>query len=170
MGLFARRSSQPPRPTRVPLGWPRLGGGGWPDETVVGWPSFEANTYYELANRRAYDGEAHALAEELVDAAMPHVPTGTLAEDQPYLRKLFTVAARIGIGIAIVERSLGAPEGDTVDRHIAGALWQARRKQPAMPPHLAGAAAWFLLAGYWVGRTEPTVIPVLVDDLDRSGR
>jgi hypothetical protein len=170
MGLFARRSSRPPRPSRVPLGRPQLDGGGWPDEAVVGRPSFEANTYYELANRNAYDGEAHALAEELVDAAMPHVPTGTTAEDQPYVRKLFTVAARIGFGIGIVERSLDAPEGDTVDRHIAGALWQARRKQPAMPPQLSGAAAWFLLAGYWVARTEPTVIPVLVDDLSRGSR
>ena len=165
MGLFARRSPQPPRPSRVPLGRPRLDGEGWPDESAVGRPSFEANTYYELASRNAYDGVAHALAEELVDAAMPHVPTGTLAEDQPYVRKLFTVAARIGFGIGVVERGLGEPEEDSVDRHIAAALWQARRKQPAMPPRLAGAAAWFLLAGYWVARTEPTVIPVLVDEL-----
>ena len=169
MGLFTRWWPQG-RPDRVALGRPRLDGGGWPDEETVGRPSFEANTYYELATRHAYESEAHALAEELVDSAMPHVPTGTAPEDQPYLRKVFVVAARVGVGIAMVERTFDTSGSDSVDRHIAAALWQGRRKQPAMPPHLAGAAAWFLLAGYWVGRTERTVIPVLVDDLVRSGR
>ena len=158
MRLFSRR------PSHVPLGVPRLDGTTWPDEGLVGRPTFEANTFYELAVRRAYESEAHALAEELVAAVLPHLDTGADPEDEPYLRKVFSVAARVGVGLGMVERTLD-PLPDSTDRRIAAALWQARRKLPAMQPHWARTAAYFVLAGHYVARTEPAVIPGLVEDL-----
>lgn len=168
MGLFRRRVTD--APAHLPLGRPGPDGAGWPDEAVVGRPSFEANALHELATRDAYTAEAHDLAEELVAAALPHVPTGATAEDEPYLRKVFTVAARVGAGLGRVEHTLGPVDPATVDRRVAAALWQARRKLPVMPPEWERAAAWFLLAGHHVARTERAAIPLLVDHLAHPGR
>lgn len=153
-------------PASVPLALPRLDGTGWPDEAALGRPSFETNTFYELAVRHAYDPEAHAVADRLVEQALPRVPTGVTAEDEPYLRKVFTTAARIGAGVAIVERTLGPADPGTADGRIAGALWQARRKLPAMQADWGRSAGWFLLAGYHVARTGPSAVDPLVAELD----
>ena len=163
MGLFSRG------PAYLPLDVPRLDGTGWPDPAEVGRPSFEANAYYEVATRNAFEPEAHEVADALVAAVLPHVPTGVSAEDEPYLRKLFLTAARIGAGMGRVERDLPTPDLERVDRHVAAALWQARRKLPAMRPDWAASAAYFLLAGYYVARTELYVIPTLVERLGSPG-
>jgi hypothetical protein len=157
------------RPTSVPLALPRLDGAGWPDEAALGRPSFETNTFYELAVRHAYEPESHAVADLLVDEALPHVPTGVTAEDEPYLRKVFITASRIGAGVAIVERTLGPVDAGTADRRIAGALWQARRKLPAMQADWSRYAGWFLLAGYHVARTGPSAVERLLAQLRPAG-
>ncbi len=155
----------PRRPRHLPLALPRLDGTGWPDPAAVGRPSFDTSTFYELACRNAYETEAHEVADRLVGAILPQVPTGVSARDEPYLRKVFHTAARIGAGLAMVERTLPTPDPRSVDRRIAGALWQARRRQPVMSPDWARTAAYFLLAGYYVARTSPEVIPSLVREV-----
>lgn len=156
-------------PSSLPIALPRLDGTGWPDEAALGRPSFETSTLYELALQRAYDPEAHAVADRLVADLLPHVPTGVTAEDEPYLRKVFTTAARIGAGVAVVERTLGVPDPAAVDRRVAGALWHARRRLPPMQQNWARTGGWFVLAGFHVARTGPSVVERLADELGTGG-
>ena len=163
MGLFSRRSAR--RPRYLPLVVPALDGTGWPTLDDVGRPSFDSLTLYELGLRNAFEDEAHDVAQRLVDAALPHVPTGVSEEDEPYLTKVFATAARIGAGVGMVERTLSTPDLDSMDRRIGASLWQARRKLPVMRQDWTEMAAYFLLAGYYVARTDLFVIPVLVEHL-----
>ena len=159
--LFARR------PRHLPLAVPRPDGTGWPDPSDVGRPSFDALTFYELGCRFAFEPESHDLAEQLVDTVLPHLSTGATVEDAPYLRKVFTTAARIGAGVGRQERGLSTPDLDSVDRRIAGALLQGRRKLPVMREDWTRLGAYFLLAGYYVGRTSPMIIELLVEEIHR---
>jgi hypothetical protein len=152
-------------PSHLPLALPRLDGTGWPDEAAVGRPSFDTSTFHELGVRHAFDPEAHAVADRLVDDLLPRVPTGVSAEDEPYLRKAFITAARTGAGLAIVERTLAAPDAAMVDRRLVGALWMARRRLPAMQPDWGRIAGFFLLAGYHVARGGPAVVERLAEQL-----
>lgn len=158
--LFSRR------PSHLPLPAPRLlDGAGWPDETVVGRPSFDSSSLHELGVRHAYDPEAHAIGSRLVDDVLERVPTGVADQDEPHLRKVYGTAARIGAGLAVVERTLPASPPGSVDRSLAGALWQARRQLPAMPADQDRTAAWFLLAGFHLGRSGPAAVRELLADL-----
>ena len=161
---FRRRPAPPP--ADLPYLRPRLDGTGWPEESAVGRPSFDTATFAELGQRHAYDPEAHVVADRLTTNLLPHLSTGVSAEDEPYLRKTFTTAARIGAGLGIVERGLASStSATTMDRRVAGALWQARRRLPAMRPDWTAAAAWFLLAGYAVARSGLHVVDELREDL-----
>ena len=155
MGLFARR---PRPPSHLPLGAPRLDGGGWPDEAAAGRPSFDSQTLLETATRHAFEPEAHAIADALEHPALARVDVRAAPEDLPHLVKLLTTAARIGAGLGRVERGLGPGEPGMVDRRIAAALWQARRQQPPMPGEWSRLAAWFLLAGHRLGLDGPAAV------------
>ena len=157
MPLFARRSR-----AALPLLLPRLDGAGWPD---AGRPGFDAAAYLELGTQRAYDPEAHAAADRLVTAALPRTGVVADAEDQPYLAKTFTVAARIGAGIGIVDREQVAGGPTALDPAVAGALVLARRGLPSMQDDWARAGGWFLLAGHLLGRCGPQALPELLDSL-----
>ena len=163
MPLFRRR------PAHLPLVPPRLDGTGWPDPAEVGRPSFEANTLYEVATRHACESEAQAIGSGLVDAVLPHVRTGAPPQDEPYLHNVFTVAARIGAGLGVVERGLGTPDSSLVDRRVAAALVQAGRKLPVMRRDWAHLAGYFLRAGHYVARTDLFVMPLLVEELGPAG-
>ena len=157
MPLFARRS----RPA-LPLLLPRLDGAGWPDPGRSG---FDASAYLELGTQRAYDPEAHAAADRLLDEALPRLHVVADAQDQPYLAKTFTVAARIGGGIGIVDREQVAGDPSELDPAIAGALLLARRGLPSMQDDWARAGGWFVLAGHRLGRFGPDALPELLDAL-----
>jgi hypothetical protein len=154
--LFARRT----RPV-LPLVLPRPDGTGWPD----GRPSFDAAAYHELGTRRAYEPEAHAVADTLVPAALPFLGVVADPEDQPYLERTFTVAARIGAGIGLVDREQVAAGSTELDPAVAGALVLARRGLPAMQDDWARVGGWFLLAGHRLGRCGPGALPELLDVL-----
>ena len=159
MPLFARRS----RPVlTLPLVLPRPDGTGWPD---LARPSFEASTYHELGTRRAYEPEAHAVADRLLAAALPRLGVVADAVDEPYLRRTFAVAARIGAGIGLVDREQVAPGSHDLDPAIAGALLLARRGLPAMQADWARVGGWFLLAGHRLGRCGPDALPELLEVL-----
>jgi hypothetical protein len=155
--LFARRS----RPA-LPLLLPRLDGAGWPDPGRAG---FDASAYLELGTQRAYDPEAHAAADRLLAEALPRMGVVADAEDQPYLAKTFTVAARIGAGIGIVDREQVAGSPSELDPAIASALVLARRGLPSMQDDWARAGGWFLLAGHRLGRCGPDALPELLEQL-----
>ncbi|HVM28846.1 MAG TPA: hypothetical protein VM433_14400 [Mycobacteriales bacterium] len=159
MALFARG------PAFLALGTPRPDGAGWPDPAEVGRPSFEASTYHEMAIRQAFEPEAHAVADRLVDDVLPLLTVEVAPQDEPYLHKVFSTAARIGAGLGIVERTLRPSDLTVVDRQVAAALWVARRKLPAMQPDWAVLAGYFLLAGFHVARSGPATVERLVDDL-----
>jgi hypothetical protein len=152
--LFARRS----RPA-LPLLLPLPDGSGWPDP---GRRSFDAAAYLELGTRRAYEPEAHAVADRLVPAALPRLHVAASSDDQPYLNRTFTVAARIGAGIGLVDREQGSA-ADELDPAVAGALQLARRGLPAMQDDWARVGGWFLLAGHRMGRCGPDALPELLD-------
>ncbi len=155
MPLFARRS----RPV-LPLVLPRLDGSGWPD---VGRSGFDASAYLELGTSRAYDPEAHAAADSLLALALPRMGVVADPADQPYLAKTFTVAARIGAGIGLVDREQVAAGSADLDPAIAGALALALRRLPAMQDDWARAGGWFLLAGHRLGRCGPGALQELLD-------
>ena len=138
---------------RLPLAVPALDGSGWPDPGQVGRPSFAASTYVETGNRRAHDTDAHALADRLVAVALPRLETDVEKEDAPYLRKVFLTAARVGVGLGMVEAAQTALHPGEVDRDVAAALLLARRGLPAMREDWARTAGWFLLSGHLLGRT-----------------
>ena len=152
MGIFRRRAPRQ-APAPLPLVLPGFDGTGWPDQAVAGRPSFEASTWYEMGSRRAYDPEAHALADRLVSAVLPRLATGASAEDAPYLAKVLRTAARIGVGIGLVERD-GAAGPDEVDPAVVGALGQAQRGLPAMREDWHRTGTWFLLAGHYLARQD----------------
>ncbi len=157
MPLFARRT----RPA-LPFVLPRLDGSGWPEPGRAG---FDASAYLELGTQRAYDPEAHAAADRLLDLALPRLHVVADPADQPYLAKTFTFAARIGAGIGLVDREQVAAGSDDLDPAIAGALLLARRGLPAMQDDWARAGSWFLLAGHRLGRCGPDALPELLDAL-----
>ena len=159
MPLFARRPTGP-----LPLPAPRPDGTGWPDADAVGRPSFEAAAFHEIAVKNAYEIEAHAVADRLVDQLLPRLPAVGEAVDAPFLRKVVLTAARIGAGLGMVGRGLDdAP--DEVDRRVAGALLLARRGLPDMPPAQAALVGYFLLAAFRVARRGPDEVDRLEADL-----
>ena len=157
MPLFARRSR-----TALPLVLPHPDGTGWPDP---GRRSFDAAAYLELGTRRAYEPEAHAIADRLVPAALPRLGVVASSEDQPYLARTFTVAARLGAGIGLVDREQVTAGSLELDPAIAGALQLAGRGLPAMQDDWALVAGWFVLAGHRLGRCGADDLPELLDVL-----
>lgn len=161
MPLFGRRAAPEP----LPLVVPRLDGTGW--TAAHAQASFEASTHYENGSRSAYEPAVHALADRLVDQVLPGVVTGASAEDAPYLEKVLRTAARLGVGLGVVERQSTVAAPGELDRGIAGALGLARRGLPAMQPDWERLAAWFLLAGHFLARHDPEqqdrVLRVLVE-------
>ena len=144
------------RPAHVPLALPDLDGGGWPDPDLVGRQSFDSSALHESALRHAYDMEAHAVADGLVEGLVPHLRVQVEPVDEPFLGKVLLTAARVGAGLGIVERSVEQrPGDDVIDRRLAAALWQARRALPAMQPSWERAASLMLLAGFHVARGGP---------------
>ena len=160
---FLRRARSAPEPLPLPL--PRPDGSTW--LSAMAQPSFEASTYCEMATRQAHEPDAHALADRLLEAALPHVDTGASAEDAPYLRKVLLRAARIGAGLGLVDPS---PPG-LLDLAVAGGLGEARRGLPAMREDWALLGAWFLAAGHYLARHDEAVredvLRVLVERLSR---
>lgn len=154
------------RPTVLALQLPRLDGTSWPDRHVVGRDSFDMNTLYEMGYREAFEPEAHAIAELLVDEVLPVIPVDDASpEDWPYLRRTFMVAAQVGAGIGIVEaRTAGLDELRT-ERRIWGALWHALRELPAMAPKHRFVAAYLVQSGHYVARTDVGSIPLLLAEL-----
>lgn len=168
MGIFRRRGGRP-APAPLPLALPRLDGAGWPEQTA-GRPSFEASTYCELGSRRAYEPLAHELADRLVPTLLPRLDTGACAQDAPYLAKVFLTAARLGVGIGLVERESLRGKPDEVDAAVVAALGQARRGLPSMREDWARAATWFLLAGHYLARQDAhrhdDVVRALAEQVD----
>ncbi len=158
---FLRRSRAAPEP--LPLALPRPDGSTWLG--AMSQRSFKASTYYEMATRRAHEVDAHALADRLLEAALPRVSTGADAQDEPYLRKVLRTAAQIGAGLGLVDPS---PPGQ-LDPGVAGALGAARRALPAMRPDWALLGAWFLVAGHFLARHDAAArdgaLAALVDAL-----
>ncbi len=96
---FLRRSRPAPEP--LPLALPRPDGATWLH--AMAQQSFETSTYYEMAIRRAHEPDAHALADRLLEAALPRVSTQASAEDEPYLHNVLRKAAQIGAGLGLVD-------------------------------------------------------------------
>lgn len=133
-------------------------GTGWPDRDRLPRRSFEARTYHELGLRNAFETEAHAIADRLVEDLRPLVDVAVPEQDEAFLRKIFVTAARVGAGLGMLSRTLPSLGEGTVEPSVAGALWLARDAQPSMPGARAEAAGWFLLAGFHVACHGPTEV------------
>ncbi|RYV52299.1 hypothetical protein [Pengzhenrongella frigida] len=162
MHLRRRAAAAPALALRLP----RLDGSSWPDHRAVGRASFEVNTLYELGYREAFEPEAHAIAEAIVDEVLPSIAVDAPAADEPFLRRTFLVAAQVGAGIGIVEaRTTGLGELET-DRRIWGALWHALQDLPALAPPHRFIAAYLMQSGHYLARTGVAAIPLLLAGLD----
>lgn len=161
MRLIRRRSTPP-----LTLQLPRLDGGSWPDGRALGRTSFDVNALYEMGYREAFEPEAHAIAEVITDEVLPKIDVEVPAQDEPYLRRIFMVAAQVGAGIGIVEsRVTGLDELET-DRRIWAALWKALRDLPALAPQHRFIAAYLMQAGHYVARTGVATVPLLLAGLE----
>lgn len=133
------------------------------------------STLYEIGYREAFEPEAHAIADLLLDDLLPAIPLDNVShEDAPYLRRTLFVAAQVGAGIGIVEARTLAPEAWCSDRRIWGALWMAISDLPPMAQQQQRSAASYMMhSGYYVARTNSGTIPELLAalraDLDRDG-
>lgn len=161
MGLLRR--ARRPAPQGLPLAVPRADGSTWTVATTQ--RSFAASTYYEMATRRAHEPDAHALADRLLEAALPRLSTGASDQDAPYLQKVLRTAALVGAGLGLVDPS---PPG-LLDPAVAGALGAARRGLPVMQEDWALLGAWFLASGHFLARhdaaVQEAVLTALVDQL-----
>lgn len=153
------------RPRLLPLQLPRLDGTTWPDARDVGRDPFAAATLCHMGNREAFTPEAHTITDLLIDRVLPLLRTGAQPEDAPYLRRVLSSAAQIGAGIGIVERQVVQHAEPGTDRLIAAALRVAASDLPSMPAHQHGVARYMLQCGYYLARTEPARISVLVANL-----
>jgi hypothetical protein len=161
---FRRR----PDPPVLPLQMPRLDGTSWPERGAASRPSFATATLFQMGYREAFEPEAHDIAEEIVAEVLRRLALEADPVDEPYLRKACTTAARLGAGLGIVERRSGYADERSTDRRIAAALWQARRDLAGLPAPWQGAAAYLMQCGYYVARTHPATVPLLLDALERG--
>ena len=166
MPLFRRK------PPRLPLRMPRKDGSSWPDRRDVERRSFAALTLYQMGYREAFEPEAAAIADRLVEDVLPMFAIDSAPEDAPYLRQVFVSAAQIGAGIGIVDRRTAYPDERRFDREVGRALWEAVSELPAMPPEQRRIARYLLAAGHYVARagfeTIPRMLASLADDGPRE--
>jgi hypothetical protein len=154
--LFSRK------PRLLPLPIPTLDESPQTDANLF---SFAAQTLYEMGYREAFEPEAHAVVDLLIEDVLARVQLEVAAEDEPYLRQVFTSAAQIGAGIGIVERRGGTVDEHRVDRDIEGALREAVSELPAMPPDQERVASFLVRFGHYVARTGPESIPLILAGL-----
>ena len=154
----------------LPLQLPRFDGTSWPDRREVGRVSFAASTLYQLGYREAFEPEAHDITDLLLDRVLPMLPVEAAPEDEPYLRRVFSSAAQIGAGIGRVERTSVQHDELVTDRQAAGALWVAADDLPAMPVPQQAIARYLMQCGYYLARTDPTRVPLMVAALADQGR
>jgi hypothetical protein len=154
------------RPEWLPLRVPRPDGSTWPTRQEVGRSTFAASTVYQSGYGEAFTPEAHDIADPLLEHVLPRLRTGSAPADLPYLRRVLGSAAQIGAGIGLVERRGARSDEGTVDRQAAGALLEAAGDLPAMPAHQRAAATYLLHCGYYLARTGPAGLPVLLAELD----
>lgn len=141
-------------PDLLPLRPPRLDGSTWAARGSIGRPGFEVATLSELGRREALEPAAHEIAEQLLDALLPHLPLGVVdAVDLPYLHRILMVAAQTGAGIGLVEVRSSAPPEGCVDRRTWGVLWTALGDLPTLPAPQRLSVAYLVQAGHWVVRT-----------------
>lgn len=162
---WSRRGRRP-----LPLHLPRLDGTSWPDRREVGRVSFAASTLYQLGYREAFEPEAHDITDLLLGRVLPMLPVETAPEDEPHLRRLFSSAAQIGAGIGRVERTTVQHDELVTDRQAAGALWVAADDLPSMPVPQQAIARYLMQCGYYLARTDPTRVHLLVAALTDQDR
>ena len=156
------------RPERLPLRVPRPDGSTWPTRQEVGRASFAASTLYQTGYGQAFTPEAHAIAGPLLEQVLPRLGIDAAPEDLPYLRRLLSSAAQIGAGIGMVEQRVVQPGEQGTDRQVAGALLEAGDDLPAMPARQHGTAVYLLHCGYYLARTGPAGLAVLLTQLDEE--
>lgn len=150
MGWFRPRTTPHVLVLRLPLAdgssWPRAARGG----------GFAAETIHDLGTREAFTPTAHAIAEDVVAALLPHLQFEVSDVDRPHLNDLFTRAAQVGAGIGLIDRpgTTGGPTDDLrLDPAVAAALQRALDSLPPLPSDHREIARFLLQTGHYVART-----------------
>jgi hypothetical protein len=156
MPLFGRKDRS------LPLRVPRFGGPLWPDRREFARHSFATQTLYQMARREAFEPQAHAVVDLLVDSVLPLFPLDVAPQDAPYLRQVLLAAAQVGAGIGLVEARTADPGEQSIDRDIGGALWEAASELPALPPEQRRLALYLLQSGHYLARTGPESLPLML--------
>ncbi|MGV8967252.1 MAG: hypothetical protein ACOH2F_13345 [Cellulomonas sp.] len=124
------------------------------------------NALHEMGYREAFEPEAHAIAELIVDDVLPMIDVVVAPEDEPYLRRILMVAAQVGAGIGIVEARMTGLGALETDRRIGAALWKALRDLPALEPAHRFIAAYVMQCGHYLARLGVATVPLLLAGLD----
>jgi hypothetical protein len=160
------------RPASLPLRVPRPDGSTWPTRDVVGRASFAASAVHQMGYGEAFTPQAHDIVDPLLEQVLPRLHVDAAPGDLPHLRQLLSSAAQIGAGIGLVEqRQVGqrlAEGGQATDRTVAAALLQAADELPAMPAHQHAVATYLLHCGYYLARTGPAGLSLLLDPLHET--
>ena len=123
---------------------------------------------YQTGYTEAFTPEAHDIADPLLEHVLPRLSLDAAPEDLPYLRRLLSSAAQIGAGIGMVEQRVVHRGEQGTDRQVAGALLEAGDDLPAMPAQQRRKAIYLLHCGYYLARTGPAGLAVLLTQLEEE--
>lgn len=158
---FRRR----PGARTVALAAPRLDGSSWPAAAPGARTGFGAATTHRMGLDAAFTPEAHDVADLLTARLVPLLDVDASPEDLPHVIDVLRSAAQTGAGIGLVDGRDASLGRDRMGADAAGALGEAERDLPPLPPSLRAAARYLLHAGHHVARLGPDAVAALEADL-----
>lgn len=149
----------------VALAAPRPDGSTWPAAASGARSGFGAATTHRMGLDAAFTPEAHDVADLLTARIVPLLDVDASPEDLPHVIDLLRSAAQTGAGIGLVDGRDASLDREHMGADAAGALGEADRDLPPMPPRLRVAARYLLHAGHHVARLGPEAVAGLEADL-----
>lgn len=167
MTWFARRR---PRERTIVLRAPSLDGSTWPPADPGARHGFAAATVLRLGLDAAFTPEAHDITDLITTRLLPLLELDASPTDLPHVIDLLRSAVQTGAGIGLVDRRNTTLTPLQMSADAAGALGDADRDLPPMPPILRGYARYLLHAGHHVARQGPSCVSHLEASLAGSSR
>lgn len=165
MGWFTRRRRAD---HTIALVAPTLDGRTWPAADPGARTGFGAATTHRLGLDAAFTPEAHEIADLLTARLVPLVDLTASPDDLPHVIDVLRSAAQAGAGLGLVDARDATLGPARMGAEVAGALGEAERDLPPLPPALRRQARFLLHAGHHVARLGPAVLPALEDEIAGS--
>ena len=145
----------------IALAVPTLDGSTWPADDPGARTGFGAATMHRLGLDAAFTPQAHEVADLLTARLVPLLQVDASPADLPHTLHLLRSAAQAGAGLGLVDARDATLAPDRMGSEVAGALGEAERDLPPMPPELRAQARFLLHAGHHVARRGPEVVDLL---------